>query len=384
MAITPTDDALLPLVDRIYESVDCPELWPETIAALGAVIGGRRDFWHADEGARPPAGLKGVEAGCHGTFFLSRQDLRVLDDYAQDFGQLIIRFLKVVFLSTLWSQKDVGAREAIGLKITERYLQTFGPTAANVASPAAGSAGRKLIAALWEDGRVFGSDSLRAMRLLIPHLDRALRLQMRLNAAGLRSEMISGALDWLALGVVLLDRAGMPLWLNRRARQIMDGGHGLHVSAAGFAGRTPSDTRDLRALIQGVVSVGTHGLLAIGRADLRPLLLIAMPLNPIGPAGVRGTDPETACGVVFLSDPDFENYPSATSLRQAFGLTGREAQAAIAIARGSGLKAAAESMGVAQTTARTLLQRVFAKTGTNHQAELAALVHRMLAPLRRD
>jgi DNA-binding CsgD family transcriptional regulator len=57
---------------------------------------------------------------------------------------------------------------------------------------------------------------------------------------------------------------------------------------------------------------------------------------------------------------------------------------AIAIARGHGLKAAAETMGVAPTTARTQLQQAFAKTGTNHQAELAALVHRMLTPLRHD
>jgi DNA-binding CsgD family transcriptional regulator len=39
-------------------------------------------------------------------------------------------------------------------------------------------------------------------------------------------------------------------------------------------------------------------------------------------------------------------------------------------------------MGVAPTTARSQLQQVFAKTGTAHQAELAALVHRTLTLLR--
>jgi hypothetical protein len=43
---------------------------------------------------------------------------------------------------------------------------------------------------------------------------------------------------------------------------------------------------------------------------------------------------------------------------------------------GQGLKMAARTMGVAVTTARSQLQQVFGKTGTNHQAELVALVHK--------
>ena len=197
MRMTPTDEALLPFVDCIYESIERPELWPETIYALGTLIGGRGDFWDAGQSAPPNVSPNALEAGCHGTFFLSRADLLVLDEYAQDFGELIIRFLKLVFLSTLWSQKDVGAREAIGLRITKRYLQTFEPLLANSASPASRSGGRNFIAALWEDGRMFSGDNLRCMRLLAPHLDRALRLQMRLNAAALRADMISGVLDCL-------------------------------------------------------------------------------------------------------------------------------------------------------------------------------------------
>jgi DNA-binding CsgD family transcriptional regulator len=65
-------------------------------------------------------------------------------------------------------------------------------------------------------------------------------------------------------------------------------------------------------------------------------------------------------------------------------LTHREAQTAIAVARGQGLKAAAESMGVALTTARSHLQQAFEKTGTSQQAELAALVHRTLMHVRHD
>jgi DNA-binding CsgD family transcriptional regulator len=379
-----TEEGLLAVVDRIYESIERPESWPETIYAIGELIGGGRDFWGAEQS---PWDLQvsphAREAGCHGTFFLSRADLRVLDQYAQEFGELIIRFLKIVFLSILRSQKDVGAREAIGLKMTRRYLQTFEPSEGNSASSR--PAGRNLIAALWEDGRMFSENDLRSMRLLSPHLDRALRLQMRLNAADLRAHLISGALDCLTLGVVLVDRSGGPLWHNRRAQEIVNRPNTLRLSASGLCGRALSDTRSLRELIKGVVSAGSRGVLAMSRGlDLRPLLLTALPLMPVGSPDALSAGNQCACGVVFISDPDRTDTPTVESLRRAFDLTYREAQMAIAVARGHGLKAAADEMGVALTTARSQLQQAFAKTGTSHQAELAALVHRTLTPLRHD
>jgi DNA-binding CsgD family transcriptional regulator len=380
------EEALLAIVDRVYESVERPELWPGTICAVGELLGGRRHFWGLDQGTQvPDVDLRGAtdpfEIGCYGTFFLSRMDLQALDEYAQEFGELIIRFLKIVFLSILRSQTDIRVREAIGLKMAQRYLQASEPLQGSPASSR--SVGRKLIAALWEDGRVFGSDNLRWMRLLAPHLDRALRLQLRLNLADIRAGMGSGALDCLAHGVVLVDESGLPIWLNKRAEEIVKRSDALRLSSSGLVGCRPSDTRSLRELIKEAVLAETQGLLAINRHDgLRPLLLTAIPLKPTGPLDA-GSD-QSACGVVFISDPERSDSPSVESLRRAFNLTYREAQVAMAIADGHGLQAAADTMGVALTTARSQLQQAFSKTGTSHQAELAALVHRTLTHLRYD
>jgi DNA-binding CsgD family transcriptional regulator len=274
----------------------------------------------------------------------------------------------------------VAAREAIGLKMAQRYLQAFEPSEGTSISSASKRAARKLIAALWEDGRVFSGDNLRSMRLLVPHLDRALRLQMHLNLADLREGAASGALDCLAHGVILVDHSGQVLWRNRRAQEIMDSSNALRLCSAGLVGRRPSDTRSLRELIKEAVSAGTQGLLAISRDDdSRPLLLIAIPLTPND--SLEGSN-EFTRAVVFISDPDRSDNPSVESLRRAFNLTYREAQAAIAVADGHGLQAAADLMGVALTTARSQVQQAFAKTGTSHQAELAALVHKTLTHLR--
>jgi DNA-binding CsgD family transcriptional regulator len=374
-------DAALPsgelasLIDLIYASVERPELWPETIGEIGRLIGGRNDFWSVDSG-RFQRNPTASEAACRGTFLLSRADLRALDQYASEFDNLIVRFLRLVFLSVLWSQKDVGAREVLGARIVRRYLHS------REASRSDRHAARRLIAAMWEDGLIFDLRHLQYMQLLAPHLDRAARLQMRLNLVTLRSELVSGALDRLTVGAVVVDQAGSRIWHNRRAAEIASDPQVLTFVGQRLTGRDAASTQSIRELIARAVDRGEAGLLPIEREDLRPLLLVAAPLKPGDMCDLSAQPGETGYGVLFISDPDRSENLSVESLRSAFGLTYREAQTAIAIAHGHGLKTAARAMGVAPTTARSQLQQVFAKTGTSHQAELAALVHRTLMHVR--
>src|SRR5436305_11637416 len=105
--------------------------------------------------------------------------------------------------------------------MVQRYVEAFEPAAGTADSPRSKLIGRKLIAALWEDGRVFSGDNLRSIQLLIPHLDRALRLQTQFKLRDLHRDMLSGSLDYLTHGVVLVDSTGIPIWLNRRAQELI-------------------------------------------------------------------------------------------------------------------------------------------------------------------
>jgi DNA-binding CsgD family transcriptional regulator len=69
-------------------------------------------------------------------------------------------------------------------------------------------------------------------------------------------------------------------------------------------------------------------------------------------------------------------------LREAFGLTGREASLAAAIVDGAGLASAAERLGVSRATARSHLAAVFLKTETRRQAQLTRLIVEAAAALR--
>lgn len=382
--MAPTSDAapsirvtdLSALIDRIYASVEQPELWPETVGEIGRLIGRRPDFWSAGPSVfHSQPNPSAWEIGCHGSFLLSRADLRALDQYAAEFENLIVRFLRLVLLSVLWSQRDLAAREVLGARMVRRYLH--GREASNGDVHFA----QRLIAAMWEDGRMFDFRGLHYMRLLAPHLDRAARLQMHLNLVTLRSELVSGALDSLTVGVIMVDQTGDKLWQNRRAEEIAGNPEVLTFCGSRLVGRDASSTQSVRELINRAVA-GEPGLLAIERDNSNPLLLVATPLRPAGMCNVSAQQDEMGYGVVFVSDPDRSDTVKVETIQCAFDLTYREAQTAIAIARGQGLKTAARAMGVAPSTARSQLQQVFAKTGTSHQAELAALIHRTFAHVR--
>lgn len=377
-----SEDAVLAVVDRIYASVERQELWPDTIRAVGELVGGRRDLWGVNPDARN-TNAYALGTGCHPTVFLSRNDLAALDQYAAEFGALIVHFLKIAFVSLLRDQTSTGAREAVGLRMVQRYPQAFLPFEGTSAPPSSKATWRNLLAALWEDGRIFTRDNLRCMRVLLPHLERALRLQTRFTVSDLRADMISGAFDCLTIGVAFVDRSGRPLWLNKRAREITNGPDLSQLATwTEHAGRSRSGARSLNDFIADAVGGGKQGLVAIDRGlDVRPILLVALPLRP---AGFQEPSAQLVWGVVFIIDPDRADNPNVDSLRQAFDLTYREAHVAIAVAQGNGLQAAADAMGVALTTARSQLQQVFAKTGTKQQAELAALVNRTLTLVRYD
>lgn len=84
-----------------------------------------------------------------------------------------------------------------------------------------------------------------------------------------------------------------------------------------------------------------------------------------------------ARAVMIVTDPEARPQDRVFLLASAFDLTRSEARLAARIGAGEDLKAIAEAEGIAIETARARLKKVFAKTGTHRQAELAVLVARL-------
>ena len=80
-----------------------------------------------------------------------------------------------------------------------------------------------------------------------------------------------------------------------------------------------------------------------------------------------------ATAAIFVQDPVVVPPFPGEAFAKLYSLTGSELRVLLAMAPGLGVKEAAEVLGIGETTAKTHLQHIYAKTGTSKQTELMHL-----------
>jgi DNA-binding CsgD family transcriptional regulator len=189
-----------------------------------------------------------------------------------------------------------------------------------------------------------------------------------------------GPTDRSGIGVVLINAFGEVTVCNQRAEEIVGQGDGLSVIKSRLCVAASGEAEVLDQVIANAVADNHNnasGIAIAHRPSLRqPFVLIVSRLtSPIGPTN----DPSHPRAVVLINDPSRIDRANAELLIDLFSLTRREAEVALAVASGYGLRAAAQQLGIALTTARTHLQHAFEKTRTRRQNELTSLVLQTLA-----
>jgi len=238
----------------------------------------------------------------------------------------------------------------------------------------------------------FSPEELQTYGRLMPHLRRACLIQRKFaELQGLQSAEAE-ALHRLPIGVVLFDRGGRAVFLNKAAEAIVRQGDGFRLGGLGLCcAESPAETQALRKLIADAIGStkpcqARHGgaMPLTRRSSQRPLCALASPV-PGKAAAWLGSTPGA---VLFLSDPDRQTGPAEELLARFYGLSPAEARLAAALAEGLSVQEHMEQRGVSQNTVKTQLKRVLAKTGTGRQAELVKLLlagPAMLGPApRRD
>ncbi|HHX89708.1 MAG TPA: response regulator transcription factor [Paracoccus sp.] len=182
------------------------------------------------------------------------------------------------------------------------------------------------------------------------------------------------ALDYVALGMVLLDGAGQILFVNRSAREHAAGPDGFTLRGR-FTASTPANARALHEAVTAAIRAGLAGkehvsCAALARVhDARDLLVVACALDATGLQS-----PPAPAAVVFISDPLRPRHVPSEILASLFGLTPAECQVAVRLAQGRRLEEIAAQLDVSQTTIAYHMRNLYQKTGTNRQADLIALV----------
>lgn len=221
------------------------------------------------------------------------------------------------------------------------------------------------------------TDRLRLIRRLVPHLGQAIHTQARLADLTQRERDLSEAMEQHPDGMALVGPGCRVLRLNSEAERILVSGDGLHLHRGGsVAASLAGADREFRHLLERALAardgrVRSGGFVSCPRpSGRRGYRIQVVPLS----ADTAGLSPSRATALVVIADPDRDLEPDAAVLRRLYSLTDTEAEVALRVARGEGLKPVADAFAVSITTIRTHLQHVFDKTGTHRQAELVRLL----------
>jgi DNA-binding CsgD family transcriptional regulator/PAS domain-containing protein len=223
----------------------------------------------------------------------------------------------------------------------------------------------------------FGETQLRILRLLLPHLQRAMQLHDKFSALRDRNEMLGSALDRTPAAIVFVDARGQVILANRSAARLIDARDGLLLGRDGLRGATPHESAQLQKLIQGAALTGNGKGLSPGgvmhlsrKAPRAPLSVLVAPAHSEN----QLASPQRTAAVIFISDPEQRVEPNREILRRLYRLTPTEAKLAVLLLHGSSLKEAADIHQVAMSTARSQLKSIFRKTEVSSQSQLVRLL----------
>jgi DNA-binding CsgD family transcriptional regulator/PAS domain-containing protein len=228
-----------------------------------------------------------------------------------------------------------------------------------------------------------GPRDLAIVELLTPHVRRAVTISDLLDMRSIATAAFEATLDTLAVAVVLVDADGRIRHANAAAQAIMStGGPILSHHGELRAGSPQATTVLATAIRRAATNESKLGLAGIGvpvaGVGGQPAIAHVLPLK----SGTLRPDLSLgAIAAVFITPAQQTALPPAEVLAALYDLTPMEARVLVEIASGKNRAAAAESLGIADSTVKTHLARIYEKTHTSEQAELAKLVASLTPPI---
>lgn len=223
----------------------------------------------------------------------------------------------------------------------------------------------------------FTGPTLDLIRLVAPHMARAISIHRALQGITMQQQWALSALDALKIGVILLNERGKPVFINRKADYFMSAGYGLGSNHTNLTLANSLDSAKLQRFIaDAALAANGHQHCAGGSMSStgqpgKTLYFHVIPLprdkseQPWGLALSGGTV------AVFVASSSKAQL-RVEHLSALYGLTIAEAKLASLLVDGATLEHAASTLQVSIQTVRCQLKAIFAKTGVNRQAELVA------------
>jgi DNA-binding CsgD family transcriptional regulator len=231
---------------------------------------------------------------------------------------------------------------------------------------------------------VVDQETRRRMRLIAPHIRRAAMISKVVNLRQNEAASLTEAMDGLRAGVILVDADAKILHANVAAHAVLEQGSILRASAGRLVSCDAKTSADLRTIFaaaaQGDSSAGARGVPLPNAADPGETH-VAHVLPLASSRRRRAASDNVAVAAVFIHKATIATSSPPEIVAQTFKLTMAELRVLFAIVEVGGVPEVADVLGIAPTTVRTHLSRVYEKTRVSRQADLVKLVAGFVSPL---
>jgi len=223
---------------------------------------------------------------------------------------------------------------------------------------------------------------LAGLRLLTPHMRRAVTISRLLDVAVNAAVTFEAALEASQRAIVIVEEDLRIAFANEAARKMLKAqtpiaevDHRLVVAHELVPGQLQAAAS---AAASREAELGHRGLaLPITGADGTPLVVHVMPLRE---RRVRTDFGRRAVAAVFLSEPGSPVALPTDALAIIYGLTPAESRVLELVADGGSTRGIADVLGVATSTIRSQLIAVYQKTGRHSRVELMRMFKEVLPP----
>jgi DNA-binding CsgD family transcriptional regulator len=358
------------LIGSIYDAALNPSSWPEVLGEIAAFVDGTA----AGILSRDPTTMTGVityDSGVDPEVKKSYLDTYIRFDPTTT-SEFFVEVDELVttedimpyeeFLQTRYYQewvKPQGLADVIGSVIDRNFSN----------------------AALFkvffsERHGIVSKEDRRRASLIVPHVRRSVLIGRLIDLKATETVSLSNVLDHLRTAIIMVDRTGFVTHANAAGYALMSVGSPVSCQKSRFKINDAVVQKyfvDLfEAAHRGDAAVGKQGI-AVPLTDRDGAHYVAHVLPLI--SGARGVEGRAyqAVASVFIHKAQFEPPSPPEVIAKAYKLTPSELRTMLAIVEIGGVPEAAAAMGIAESTVKSHLSRLFEKTGATRQADLVKI-----------
>lgn len=236
-----------------------------------------------------------------------------------------------------------------------------------------------------EEQGAFDAQMKAELGLLLDHITLSLQSQWRWQAADDLAHALLSVSEHDTRPTLLVTADAEPVYRNRAAVQLLEGGSGLGMDGPRLVATSPADRRVLSQSIERLARLDPQdpaaapAVLTLAGGPGRPGVVVVV--RAAGQVFAHQAGGRQGLAAVAVRGGNADHDPARCVFARQYELTAAQAKVSALVFAGQSLAAVSRSLNLSENTVRSHLKQIFQKTDTHGQMELVHLHARVCTAL---